>query len=336
MDVLVTGATGFIGRSLVLDLQRRGHIVTAWVRNVAGARQTLAANIVLVPATDEALHQVMPHSDAVINLAGEPVVGRWTRRRRASILSSRIDTTRRLVQAMHQARGASSESRPRVLVSASAVGYYGSRDDQTLTEDSPAGDGFLAGVCQAWEAEALRAPTGVLHSPLQTGSLAPRAAGPHLRVVLPRIGVVLGAGGALQRLVPLFRRGLGGKLGHGRQWMPWIHVEDLVQLLVWAMETETVEGPLNAVAPEPVTNLQFTRTLGRTLGRSTRLAVPGWLLRLAMGQASQVLLASQRAVPAAAQRHGFSFRFRSLQHALDDLVNPHPLPIERPQSHPGS
>lgn len=277
MIIAITGASGFIGRALSDHLRARGHEV-----RVVRLRE----------------RQAVPACDAVVHLAGEPVAQRWTAEARRRITSSRIEGTRRLIDEMG---GLSTP--PRVVVSASAVGYYGSRGDELLAEASPPGTGFLAELVTKWEREARRATA--------FGA----------RVVTPRLGVVLGrGGGALERMLPVFRLGVGGRLGSGRQWMSWIHLEDLLSVLEFALAQELVEGPLNATAPHPVTNAEFTRELGRVLGRPAFAVVPGFALRLACGDMASVLLDSQRAAPQTLLDHGFRFRFPELGPALKDLL----------------
>lgn len=235
----------------------------------------------------------------MFNLAGEPVAeGRWTAEKKARIRDSRVLGTRRLVEGLKQL-----DRRPRVLVSASAVGWYADSGDRELTEAEPPADTFLGEVCAAWEQEARAAePLGI-------------------RVVLVRIGLVLGpGGGAMGQMLPLFRLGLGGRLGSGRQWMPWIHLDDLVGLLLFAARCETLRGPMNAAAPHPVTNAEFTRTLGRVLHRPAFLPAPAFGLRLALGEFASVLLASQRVLPRAALAAGYEFQYSELEPALRSVV----------------
>jgi uncharacterized protein (TIGR01777 family) len=238
-------------------------------------------------------------SHAVIHLAGEPVAQRWTPRVKARIRSSRVEGTRRLVAAIAKAG-----RKPAVLVCASAIGYYGSRGDEILTEDSKPGAGFLPEVCVAWENAAREAE--------KLG----------LRVVNLRIGVVLGhGGGALARMLPPFRMGLGGPIGSGNQWMSWVHRDDLVALIRFAAELPALQGPVNATAPNPVTNAVFTRELAAALRRPAFLPTPPAVLRLLFGEMAEVLLASQRVVPVAAESAGFRFRYPQVGMALRNSVS---------------
>jgi uncharacterized protein (TIGR01777 family) len=232
-----------------------------------------------------------------VNLAGEPLVQRWNEEAKRRIRESRVEGTRRLV-----AEIAARAERPQTLVSASAVGYYGSRGDEVLTEASPQGTGFLAEVCAQWEEAANEG----------------RALG--MRIVKLRIGMVLGKGGALARMLPAFRWCAGGPLGRGTQWVSWIHVEDVLRLIEFALEESRVFGVLNATAPNPVTNRQFTTALGRALHRPAILPVPAFALKLALGEVATVLLDSQRVLPRAALDRGFRFCHHEVGAALEDLL----------------
>jgi uncharacterized protein (TIGR01777 family) len=277
MNISISGASGFVGRHLMESLAQAGHSPRALSRHAPSA---------------ESLRE----ADAIIHLAGEPLAQRWTAAAKQRIRESRVAGTRNLVEAL-----AKLPRRPDVLICASAIGYYGSRGDEVLTESSAPGSGFLPEVCVAWEREAQAA----------------EAFG--MRVVRVRTGVVLDArGGALVRMLPPFRMGVGGRLGSGRQWMSWIHLEDLAALFQFALESQ-VRGPLNGVAPNPVTNSDFTRELARTLRRPAVFPVPGFALRLLFGEMADVLLASQRVVPGAAEAAGFRFRFPQLAPALESL-----------------
>jgi uncharacterized protein (TIGR01777 family) len=294
LKALVTGATGLIGRRLIEQLN--APVVLS--RQPGAARDTLGAEVsawAWRPEAEPAPVDAFAGVDVIFHLAGESVAdGRWTKEKKQRIHDSRVLGTRNLVAALRRI-----ERRPRVLVAAAAIGYYGDRGESALTEDSPAGEGFLADVCKAWEAE------------------ADAAASLGLRVVKARIGLVLAPeGGALARMAPPFRLGVGGKLGDGRQWMSWIHADDVVGLLLLAAERDDIQGPLNLVGPEPAQNEAFTHALGRVLGRPTVLSVPRAALRIAFGELGGVLLESQRVLPARAQRAGYVFRYAELEPAL--------------------
>jgi uncharacterized protein (TIGR01777 family) len=308
MRVFVTGATGFIGRALVPRLQRAGHSVVVWARSDTRAMALLGADIdvVSVAAGREALVAALSSCDAVINLAGEPLLGaRWTETRRAVLRASRVDVTEQLVTAIEAA-----SPRPRVLVSGSAVGFYGDRADEVLTETSSPRDDFLSRVCHEWE------------------QAAQAASASGVRVVLVRAGVVLGrAGGALAQMLPPFRMGAGGPTGSGRQYFPWIHLHDFAKLIVTAMEDDRYRGPINGVSPEPATSRTFARALGRALHRPAFLPTPSLLLRAIFGDAAVVLLASQRVEPQIPRQLGFVWEFPSLDAALRDIIDGAPVEI---------
>jgi uncharacterized protein len=301
MRALVTGATGLVGKHLLGRIED----VVVLSRNPDEARRRLgkieahAWNPEAGPAPAEAIRGV----EAVFNLAGEPVFeGRWTEEKKRRIRDSRVVGTRNLVSAI---AAMENESRPKVLVSASAVGYYGDRGDEELDERSSAGQGFLAEVCVDWEREAMAAK--------QLG----------VRVVCVRIGIVLApGGGALATMLTPFRMGMGGRLGSGRQWMPWVHIKDLVGVMLHASRNDTIRGPMNGVAPRPVTNADFTRALANAVHRPALLPVPRIALRLALGEVSDILLASQRVFPKVAENSGYVFEHPDIAGALEDVMTP--------------
>jgi uncharacterized protein (TIGR01777 family) len=292
MRILVAGASGLVGRSLVPFLTTQGHTVVKLVRR----RTEEAGTVYWNPATGELDAKLLGRIDAVVNLSGENVgAGRWTAERRTAILRSRIDTTKTLVTTM-----AKLERKPAVFVNASAVGFYGERGDEELTEESLIGHGFLPEVCLVWETH------------------AEGAARAGIRTALLRFGVVLSpAGGALEKLLPVFRLGLGGRVGTGRQWMSWVGLDDAVGAIYHALVESRCSGPVNVVAPQSVTNAHFTETLGRVLGRPALLPVPAGILRVIFGKmADATLLASTRAIPASLLGSGYVFRHPTLEAAL--------------------
>jgi uncharacterized protein len=298
MNIAITGATGFIGKRLVETLLGDKHALRVLART---RRSSLPSGAQFFPW--DAMEGAPPAdalagADAIVHLAGEPVAQRWTPEIKRRIRESRVGSTTRLVDAM-----ARLPQRPATLVCASAIGYYGDRGDEILTEQSQAGSGFLTEVCVEWERAAGRA--------IELG----------LRVVNVRIGVVLGAnGGALKQMLPPFKMGVGGRLGSGRQWMSWIHVDDLVRLFRHALVTPDLRGPVNGTGPTPVRNADFTSTLASVLRRPAVLPVPVFGIKLLFGEMSEILLASQRVEPAAAQRAGFRFDFPDLEPALRQLL----------------
>ena len=301
MKTLVTGGTGMVGPRLLRMLDQP--VILS--RNPERARETvghLAGRIVRWdPMAGPPPAEAFAGVEAVFHLAGESVAeGRWTAAQKARIRDSRVVGTRNLVQGISQV-----SDRPRVLVSASAVGYYGDRGEEELTESASPGHGFLADVCVAWEQEALAAEKlGV-------------------RVVTERTGIVLGAGGgALAKMLTPFKLGAGGPLGNGRQWMPWVHVSDLARLYLHAAEHESIRGPMNAVAPHPVRNSEFTKALGRQLRRPAFMPAPYLGLRLLFGEFAQVLFASQRVVPQVALDTGFTFQYPDIAAALKEILAP--------------
>lgn len=297
MRIVVSGSSGFIGSPLVVALGRAGHRVTRLIRTPRG----LADEVVWDPARGIQHPAVLEGVDAVVHLAGESVAGgRWTAERKRRIRDSRVQGTRRLCEGV-----SALSSPPRALVCASAIGYYGDRGEEVLTEDSSRGGGFLAEVCEAWEQAAAPA--------IRRG----------VRVVYARFGVVLSpAGGALAKLLPLFQLGVGGPLGNGRQYMSWVALDDVIGSLRFALETDRLRGPMNVVAPTPITNRDFTKALGRAVRRPAVCPAPAFMLRLLLGEfADETLLASARVVPATLQACGYRFQYPELDGALRHLLS---------------
>jgi uncharacterized protein (TIGR01777 family) len=290
----IVGASGFIGRELARQAAASGWRVCGFSRSARAAGGDIAEWREWSAVPD------FRGLAAVVNLAGEPVNQRWTAERRRLFHESRIGVTERIGEGIARLPVA---ERPRVLVNASAVGIYGDRGDSLLEDDAPPADGYLADLCHDWEAAADR-----------VGELGPR-------VLKWRIGIVLGReGDAFKQLLIPFRLGLGGRLGSGRQWMPWIHVEDLAASMLYGIGHGTLSGPVNGSAPEPERNADFTRKLARALRRPALIPAPGFALRLLLGPFAGVLLASQRAVPRALLEGGFHFRYPTLESALEELL----------------
>jgi uncharacterized protein len=302
MKILITGSTGLVGTALTQDLQRAGHTVCRLVRpgtTTQAASPSHGFDVNWNPATGE-LGGAAVGADAVVNLAGASIAdGRWTAQRKALLRSSRVDTTRALVQAL-----AKMSARPRVLVSASATGIYGNRGDETLTEASQSGNDFLSELAKEWESEAIKA----------------EALG--IRVVRARFGVILSKhGGALPQMMRPFQFGVGGKIGTGKQWLSWITLDDTVGILQLALENANVTGPLNVVSPRPVTNAAFTKILAAALHRPALFPAPAFALRLILGEmADSLLLSSQRVQPAQLQKLNHPFLHPDLASALKGVL----------------
>jgi len=299
--ILITGGTGFIGTPLSRELRNSGHTVVVTTRRPSDSKEKLTWNPpALIPS------EVISGFDAVINLAGEPVAPeRWTKKRKELIMSSRMDTTRSLVESIKQiplnpplAKG-DRGGLPTVLISASAIGYYGDHGNEYVTEDTPPASDFLAKVCKAWEAEAVKA---------QELSI---------RVVLIRIGGVLESdGGALPKMMTPFKFFLGGPIGSGKQWFSWIHRDDVAGIIKYALENESVSGSVNAVSPNPVTNKEFSSALGKALHKPSWLAVPAFVIKLTLGELGSMLLTGQRVMPEKILKSGYKFKNPDLEDAL--------------------
>jgi uncharacterized protein (TIGR01777 family) len=302
MHVVMTGGTGFIGRALCMSLSRKGHRVTLLTRKGQAASPLVGPSVTTVEWNGRdpgAWEERLEGADAVINLAGAPLAdARWTHARKRLLTDSRVQLTRRLVEAISRR-----SAKPSVLISASGIGYYGPSDDRVLSEAAPQGEGFLADLCVAWEGEARRAA--------EFGT----------RVVLLRTGMVLeGDGGALPKMLLPFRLYLGGPIMPGTQWVSWIHRRDHVGLMEWALTTATVSGPINAVAPGPERMQAFCATLGQVLRRPCWLPVPETILSLALGELGTVMTTGQRVSPQTAIAHGYVFQYPSLEPALRAIL----------------
>jgi uncharacterized protein (TIGR01777 family) len=297
--IAVTGGTGLIGPAVCKRLAGQGARVLVITRNLSRARPRLPDGVEAIPwpegpEDEETLRGI----DAIVNLAGEPIAQRWTPAVKARLRESRVGALDRLFGLVER-----STSRPAVLVSASAIGYYGARGDEPLTEETGPGSGFLANLCVSWE-EAAR-----------------RFEGLGLRTALVRIGVVLAKeGGALGRMLPLFRLGVGGPVGSGRQWMSWIHHDDLADLVAFALRDGRVAGALNGTAPEPVTNAAFAAAMGHVLRRPAFVPAPGAALRVVLGEMATIVLDGQKVLPKRAQELGFPFQYPSLKGALRQIL----------------
>jgi uncharacterized protein (TIGR01777 family) len=294
--ILITGASGPIGRALVPSFASQGIRVVRLVRGIPKSADEVSWDP-MAPVPPE----IVSGFDAIIHLAGESVMGRWTDEKKKAIRGSRVKGTSNLVLAMTKAKAG-----PRLFISASAVGFYGDRGDELLTEESPGGSGFAAELARAWEA-ASRIPTDI---------------DINIRPVNLRIGLVLSPeGGALAKMLTPFKLGLGGRLGPGTQWWSWVHVADIVGAVHHVVRTESIAGPVNMVAPNPLRNSEFTRVLASVLGRPALFPVPAFAMRLALGEmAQELMLTSQRVVPRKLESSGYTFRFNELRAALDNLL----------------
>ena len=298
MNYFILGGTGFIGSFLIRMLTDMGEQVTALTRDESKVK-IKSPNIKLVkgdPLKPGDWQKHIAGSDTVINLVGSPIMTQWTEQAKETILSSRLDSTANVVSAMR-------ELDPRTFICANAVGYYGPRKDEPVDERSAPGKDFLAQVSLKWQEEAQAAEN--------SGH----------RVVTPRFAAVLGAGGgAMEQMLPVFRLGLGGKLGSGKQWFPWVHIFDLARALHFLSVKNEIKGPVNICSPQQITNVQFTRAMSKVLHRPALFKVPGLALRLKYGEVGNVLLTGQRCVPKVLMERGFEFKFPEIERALADIV----------------
>ncbi|MCG5530350.1 TIGR01777 family oxidoreductase [Halorhodospira halochloris] len=297
MRILITGGSGFVGSLLCQRLHEKGHELLVVSRNPGRAQAKLPPRTEIRPE----IHNFAENQpEAIVNLAGDSIAeGRWSEAKKQRLIDSRIETTNALVELCRQLK-----QPPRCLISGSAMGYYGDRGDEEITEQSPAGNEFIAELCQQWE------------------SAAQQAEDYGVRVALVRIGLVLDRdGGSLAKMLPAFKMGLGGTLGSGKQYMPWIHREDLIRLIVFLLENEKLGGAFNASAPNPVTNAEFTRALAAKLSRPAILPVPELALKLIFGEMSRVLLTGAKMKPQRLQESGFEFKYPELEQALSEIFD---------------
>jgi uncharacterized protein len=305
MKVAVTGATGFVGPRLVERLNADGHTVVVLTRSLSRGKQVFPASafpnvevFAYTPLESGEWQAVISGCDGVVNLAGEPIAeGRWTPQRKQAILDSRKIGTEKIVEAIAQAN-----PKPSVLVNSSAIGYYGTSETAIFDESSPAADDFLAQVCQAWETAASKVK--------ESGT----------RLVILRTGIVLGMGGAIAKMLPPFQLFAGGPLGSGRQWVSWIHREDLVNLILTALTQPSMEGTFNATAPNPVLMAELCNTLGDVLSRPSWLPVPDFALEALLGDAAVVVLEGQKVLPKQTQSSGFKYQYPFVKQALQEIV----------------
>lgn len=304
MKIAITGATGLVGSRLVAQLKQQGHQILVFTRNPSKAQKVFPASafpnlevVQYTPQESGAWQQRVSGCDAVINLAGEPIAQRWSSQQKKAIMESRQIGTRKLVEAI-----AIADQKPQVLVSGSAVGYYGTSGTTSFDESNDSGQDFLAQVCQNWEAEAQKVTEfGV-------------------RLVILRIGIVLANGGALGKMLGPFKMFAGGPIGSGQQWFSWIHRDDLVKLIIQAVEQENMSGVYNATAPNPVRMSKLCQTLGEVLNRPSWLPVPDFVLEILLGDGAIVVLEGQRVLPKKTQASGFSFQYPDLKPALAEIV----------------
>ncbi|MEH2422022.1 MAG: TIGR01777 family oxidoreductase [Nostoc sp.] len=305
MKVAITGATGFVGSRLIQRLHGKGDQIVVLTRNTAFAQKVFPSEafpnleiVAYTPNVSGSWQSVIASCDGIVNLAGEPIAeGRWTPERKQEILNSRKLGTQKLVEAI-----ANANPKPTVLVNASAIGYYGTSESATFDETSLSGNDFLAQVCQAWETEAIKV----------------KDAG--VRLVILRLGIVLGNGGALGKMIPPFKLFAGGPIGSGRQWFSWIHVDDLVNLILQALTKSEIEGVYNGTAPNPVRMADLSQTLGRVMNRPSWLPVPAFAIEALLGDGAIVVLEGQQVIPKRTVETGFEYKYPNLQSALTQIL----------------
>jgi len=299
MNIVMTGGSGFVGSHLCKLLREQGHRVTL-VGNTPPKETKEGITFIKANLLEGEIPSIFAECEAIIHLAGAPIFHRWTKSYKQLILDSRVKTAQKIYQFLSE-----QTQRPKIFISASATGFYGNRDSNLLTETTKPGSDFLSSVCVEWEKAAEK-----------FSSLG-------MRVVSVRTSTVLGSeGGALAKMIPLFRLGLGGKLGSGKQWFPWIHIDDLTRIYAEALQNSRIAGAINAVAPGKIRNEEFTKTLGSVLKRPTFLSVPRFALRLCLGPFANALLSSQRVIPEKLQRLGFSFTYPKMENALAHILKP--------------
>lgn len=299
MKIFMTGGTGFVGTYLVKRLISEGHAVTILTEALRGTELKMTGLSYLMghPTLKEKWREAVPDHDVIINLAGASIFSRWTPEQKKILLSSRIETTRNLVEALPN------NAKNIIFFSTSAVGYYGFHEDEELTENLPAGNDFLAQLAYAWEQEALRAQ--------HKGA----------RVVITRFGIVLGKnGGALGQMIPLFKYFLGGPLGSGRQWFSWVHMDDLAQAFIFLLKNTEIKGAVNLCSPEPVRNVDLGRAIGKILHRPSFIPAPGFMIKLILGEFGSVLIKGQRVIPRRLLDAGFQFKYSNIEDALKTII----------------
>ena len=301
MKVLIVGGTGFVGKVLMLHLLSKGYQVMIVTRNLQKAQEEIQLPVEMVEWNNSftlTSPELLTDVDAVVNLAGESIgTGRWTRKKKEQILNSRIKTTETVVNFIKNGW-----MKPNVLINASAIGYYGSCHDQEIFEADLPGEGFLANVSKRWEEEASKAEEF------------------NIRVVPLRIGVVLGQEGALQKMVFPYRFYMGGTIGSGEQWLSWIHIHDLVQMIHFIIQNEEIKGPINATSPKPIRMKEFNRLIGKVSGKPSWLPVPSWILYFLLGEMADMLVQGQRVFPKKIMQSGFQFQFEEAEAALKSIL----------------